>query len=138
MKGIALEFKTRVPTSTDAFNNSVYTIVGVSVPDCLIAPLSAPTNAREQQAIDQMRDVVTIHLPKLLTADLSGSYVAWKGRIFQLDSSSTSFMDENTPTRWNRYFTAESVGRYDEGDNDVWLHFFVTEDSKFYLAGETS
>jgi hypothetical protein len=138
MQGITLEFMSKVETSRDALNNPVTEIVGISVDDCLIAPLGPPTNVREQQAVNQARDQVTIHLPKTFTADLSGSYIAWSGHIFKLNSSSVPFMNENTPTRWNRYFTAESVAQYDSGDVNVWLHFFITEDSQYYLAQETS
>lgn len=138
MVGMEIEFKQKVEASRDDLNNPVYEIVGITVADCLIAPLTAPATAREQQAIDQMKDQVTIHIPKTYTGDVSGSYVAWGGKIFHLDSSSIPFMNENTPTRWNRYFTAESVGEYDEDMPDIWLHFFVTEDSNYYLAQESS
>lgn len=137
MTGISLEFMQRVETSTDEFNNPVYDIVGLTVADCLIAPITEPSNAREQQAINQMRDQVRIHLPKTFTGTVGNSYIAWNGKIFQVDSDSVIFMNENTPTRWNRYFRAESVGQYDENEPDIWLHFFVTEDSQYYLAPET-
>lgn len=138
MKGMTLEFKQKVTTGTDDFNNPTFEIVGISVPDCLIAPIIEPASVREHQAMHQSRDQVRIHLPKLFTGNVSGSYIAYQGKIFQLDSDSVSFMDENTPTRWNRYFRAESVGQYDADMPDIWLHFFVTEDSEYYLEPEGS
>lgn len=138
MIGMTVDFKTRVETSKDELNDPVYSIVNLSVPDCLVAPITEPTSAREQQAMDQSRDQVRVHFPKNFTGEVDGAWFAYRGKIFQLDSSSVSFMDENTPTRWNRYTRAESVGRYDTEDPDtnIWLHFFVTEDSQYILVEE--
>ena len=97
MIGTNIEFKTRVETSKDALNNPVYAIVGLDVPDCLIAPITEPSSAREQQAMEQARDQVRVHFPKIFSADLSGAYFAWDGKIFQMDSSSVKLMEENTP-----------------------------------------
>lgn len=139
MKGTTLEFKQKVQTGTDEFNNPTGEIVGISVADCLIAPIAEPQTAREQQAMHQSKDQVRIHIPKSCTTDLANSYIAWNGKIFQLDSDSVAFMNENTPTRWNRYVRGESVGQYDEDNpNDVWLRFFITEDSNFVLVQEGS
>lgn len=139
MKGTTLEFKQKAITGVDEFNNPTGEIVGISISDCLIAPITEPQSVREQQAMHQARDQVRIHLPKTCTADLSNSYIAWGGKIFQIDSDSVVFMDENTPTRWNRYMRAESVGQYDqENPTDIWLRFFITEDSNYVLAQESS
>lgn len=137
MVGTTIDFKTRVETSKDALNDPVYSIVSLQVPDCLIAPMTEPANARETQAIDQTRDSVRVHFPKTFSGEIGGSYFAWDGKIFQLDSSSVAFMTENTPTRWNRYSRAESVGRFDGDDpSAIWLRFFVTEDSEYILVDE--
>lgn len=109
MKGIALTFVKKVESGKDALNNPTYTTEDIVVADCLIAPITEPANAREQQAMEQSRDQVRIHLPKSYTGDVGGSTVAWDGKAFSLDSDSVKFMDGNTPTRWNRYFRAESV-----------------------------
>lgn len=138
MKGMTLDFKQKVQTSTDSFNNPVNTIVEIPVDDCLVAPMSEPLSAREQQAIHQSRDQVRIHIPKAFTGDVSSSYFAYDGKIFKLDSDSVAFMNENTPTRWNRYFRAEHVGNYEDGDEDIWGSFFVTEDTQMSLVPESS
>lgn len=138
MKGMTVEFKQKVQTGTDSLNNPTGEIVGITVDDCLIAPIAEPVGAREQQAMHQSRDQVRVHLPKTFTGDVSDSYIAYQGKIFQLDSDSVAFMNENTPTRWNRYFRGESVGQYDQDAPDVWLHFFVTEDSNYVLVQEDS
>ena len=109
MIGTQLVFKQRVEQSRDALNNPVWGEQDITVDDCLIAPISEPTSAREQQAMDQSRVQVRIHLPKTFTGDVSGSTVAWDGKTFTVDDDGVVFMLENTPTRWNRYFRAEAV-----------------------------
>jgi hypothetical protein len=109
MKGIKLTFAKQTPGNPDAMGNPVPTVTNIDVDDCLIAPITEPANAREQQALEQSRDQVRIHLPKAFTGDVSDSDVVWDGKTFHLDSDSVVFMAENTPTRWNRYVRAEAV-----------------------------
>lgn len=109
MKGITLTFNKEVPGAKDAMGNPTNTTTAIEVDDCLIAPITEPSTAREQQALEQSRDQVRIHLPKLFTGDVSDSTVAWNGKLFKVDSDSVVFMAENTPTRWNRYFRGECV-----------------------------
>lgn len=109
MKGITLTFAKQTPGSPDAMGNPVNTITNIEVNDCLVAPITEPVSAREQQAIEQSRDQVRIHLPKAYTGDVSNSDVTWDGKVFHLDSDSVVFMEGNTPTRWNRYLRAECL-----------------------------
>lgn len=109
MKGITLTFVKQTPGTPDAMGNAVPTTSNIVVNDCLIAPISEPSNAREQQAMEQSRDQVRIHLPKAYNGDVSDSDVTWDGKVFHLDSDSVVFMNDNTPTRWNRYIRAESI-----------------------------
>lgn len=109
MTGTTLTFTKRVANGTDEFNDPIWDTEEVTIEDCLIAPIIEPATAREQQAMDQAKDQVRIHLPKATTEDVSGSTVVWDGKTFTVDSDSVVFMAENTPTRWNRYFRAECV-----------------------------
>jgi hypothetical protein len=109
MKGISLTFAKKVPTGKDAMNNATFGVINITIDDCLIAPIIEPISAREQQAIEQSRDQVRIHLPKTDSSDVSDSDLMYQGKKFHLDSDSVSFMNENTPTRWNRYFRAECI-----------------------------
>lgn len=110
MKTTTLIFtKTVQGSETDAFGNAVESTEQISVDGCLIAPITEPTNHREQQALEQGKDQVRIHLPKTFTGDLGDSDVEWGGKTFHLDSSSVQFMNENCPTQWNRYFRAEAM-----------------------------
>ncbi len=109
MVGITLTFVQKVQSGTDGLNNPVYTTTNIVVDDCLIAPVTDPTNAREQQALEQAKDQVRIHLPKLFTGDVGSSEVTYDTKTFHLDSDTVKFMDGNTPTRWNRYLRAERI-----------------------------
>lgn len=109
MIGITLTFTKQTAGGTDALNNPTYTTTEIEVDNCLIAPITEPSSAREQQAMEQSKDQVRIHLPKTCTDDVSDSDVEWDGKVFHIDSDSVKFMDENTPTKWNRYFRAERI-----------------------------
>lgn len=109
MRGMQLTFEKKTEVGRDMFNNPVYQKQAIAVDDCLIAPITEPSNAREQQALEQNREQVRIHLPKAFDGDVSNSTVVWLGKVFTVDSDGTAFMPENTPTRWNRYFRAERI-----------------------------
>jgi len=115
MIGMTLVFKKQVQKTVggipqvDDFNNPIMEISNVTVDDCLVAPITEPTNAREQLAMEQSRDQIRIHIAKTSTADVSDSEVTWNGKTFKVDSDSVEFMRNNTPTRWCRYFRAEAI-----------------------------
>ena len=110
MVGMEIVFTQKVAGAVDDLNNPTYTTQEITVSDCLVAPITEPTTAREQQAMEQSKDQVRVHMPKTSTADVRNSTFVYDGKTFAIDSSSAvKFMDGNTPTRWNRYFRAESV-----------------------------
>lgn len=110
MKTTTLTFiKTVEGAELDPFGNPVKSTEEIAVDGCLIAPITEPTSQREEQAMEQGKIQVRIHLPKTFTGDVSDSNVEWDGKTFHLDSDSVAFMNENCPTKWNRYFRAEAV-----------------------------
>lgn len=109
MKTTTLTFiKTVEGAELDPFGNPVKSTEEIAVDGCLIAPITEPTSQREEQAMEQGKIQVRIHLPKTFTGDVSDSNVEWNGKTFHLDSDSVAFMNENCPTKWNRYFRAEA------------------------------
>lgn len=92
----------------DDFGNIIPTIEEIEVDDCLVGPVVEPVSQREQLAISQGKIQVRVHLPKAFDGDVSDSDFEYGGKKFHLDSDSVEFMKENCPTRWNRYFRAES------------------------------
>lgn len=109
MTGMEITFTQKVAGAVDDLNNPTYTTTDVVVDDCLVAPITEPTTAREQQAMEQSKDQVRVHMPKASSADVGNSEFTYDGKVFRLDSSAVKFMLANTPTRWDRYFRAESV-----------------------------
>jgi len=138
MKGISLTFTKQQQTDVDEMNNPINEQYELVVDDCLIAPISEPTNAREEQAMRQSREQLRIHLPKVFSGDISDSDVVWQGRVFHIDSDSVVFMLENTPTRWNRYFRAELVANYGSVISQSLLDSFITEDGENYFTSENA
>lgn len=109
IKGTTLTFTKKVQVGTDSLNNPTYETSEIVIDNCLVAPIIEPVSAREQQAKEQSRDQIRIHLPKASTADVANSNITWNGKTFKVDSDSTVFMDENTPGDWDRYFRAEAI-----------------------------
>lgn len=109
IKGMSVQFSKRMASGKDALGDDTFTIEQITVDDVLIAPITEPANAREAQALEQSRDQVRVHLPKTNNRDISDSEFIYDGKTFRVDSSSVQFMNENTPTRWNKYFRAESI-----------------------------
>lgn len=92
MKGITVEFKNR-PTE----DGGVETF---SMEDCLIANNGSPGGSRPQ---------ITIHLPKADKRKVDGAFVEYDGYQWHIIGTTTPQMDDNTPTRWNRYAVAERI-----------------------------
>ena len=109
MVGMEIVFNKKVAGAKDDLNNPTYTTTPITVADVLLAPITEPSTAREQQAMEQSKDQVRVHMPKASSADVGGSTFIYDGKTFSVDNSAVKFMDGNTPTRWNRYFRAEAV-----------------------------
>lgn len=109
MKTLTLVFKKKVQDGSDKFNNPIYKIEEITVDGCLIAPIAEPLDIKEAQAMQQNKIQCRVHLPKTFTEDVGNSTIEWNNRVWTVDSSSTSFMTENCPTKWNRYFRAEAI-----------------------------
>ena len=106
---MAIVFKKQVAGAVDDLNDPTYSTTDITIEDVLVAPITEPSNARESLALEQSRDQVRVHLPKTNTQDISDSSFVYEGKTFKVDSASVSFMDANTPTRWNTYFRAECI-----------------------------
>ncbi len=92
MKSIPITFKNKpLP------NGSTITFI---MQDCLIASSGSPTAERPQ---------ITIHLPKTDLRDVNGSFVEYDGYVWHVRGTTAAQMDDNTPSRWNRYAIAERI-----------------------------
>ena len=110
MKTISLDFTKRVPTGEkDGFNNPIYETSQFTVDGCLIAPITEPLDRVETAALDRDVAIVRLHLPKADAADVHDCTVEYEGRKWRIVGRPVKFMDENTPTPWNRYVRAEEI-----------------------------
>lgn len=110
MKTIALEFTKKVPTGAkDGLNNPIYSEDTFEIDGCLIAPITEPLDRVESAALDRDVAIVRIHLPKTSIADVSNCTTPYGGQIWRIVGKPVAFMNENTPTPWNRYVRAEAV-----------------------------
>ena len=71
-----------------------------TIDDCLIANNGSPNASRPQ---------ILIHLPKTDNHVVDGSFVRHEGHDWFVVGTTVSQMNENTPTRWNRYAIAERI-----------------------------
>lgn len=92
MKTISVEFKNR-PTETGGLET--FTVDG-----CLVANNGSPNATRPQ---------ILIHLPKTDTHVVDGAFVAYEGHSYHVVGTTAKQMDDNTPTKWNRYAVAERI-----------------------------
>lgn len=110
MKTIVLEFTKKVPTGAkDGLNNPIYSEETFDISDCLIAPITEPLDRVESAALDRDVAIVRIHLPKSDLTDVSNSTTVYGGQTWRIVGKPVQFMDENTPTIWNRYVRAEAI-----------------------------
>lgn len=110
MKTIVLEFKKRVATGAkNKLNDPVYSEETFEISDCLIAPITEPIDRVESSALDRDVAIVRIHLPKNDSTDISDCTTDYGGQTWRIVGKPVKFMDENTPTIWNRYVRAEAI-----------------------------
>lgn len=70
------------------------------IEDCLVSQNGSPAAQRPQ---------VTVHLPKKDTHNVEGAWFEYDGSTYHVIGQTAKSMDENTPTRWNRYIIAEKI-----------------------------
>lgn len=94
--------------SYDRLGNPVDTWTTETVSDVLIAP--GATESLEASRPEGVQVAFSLHFPKAWTGSLEGCKVElpvpWGG-TYRVIGSPQSYMDENTPTRWNRTVEVE-------------------------------
>ena len=92
MKTTTITFKYH-PTRTGKYET-------FAVEGCLVANNGSPQATRPQ---------IQIHLPKGERREVDGAWVDYDGAEYHVIGTTVAQMDENTPTRWNRYAIAERI-----------------------------
>ena len=103
ISGTTVTVLTPYTNGTDRFNNVVYGLTGAEVDDVLVSPAS--TELLEAARENGVSVSYTLHFPKTFTGSLEGCEIElpapWSGR-YRVVGNPQPYMDENTPTRWNR------------------------------------
>lgn len=76
------------------------TLSNIKIRDCLISQNGSPAALRPQ---------VTVHLPKKDTSNVEHAWFEYDGSTYHVIGQTAKSMDDNTPTRWNRYIIAEKI-----------------------------
>lgn len=91
MKTLSVTFKNK-PTSAG--------LETFTINDCMVANNGSPNTSRPQ---------ILIHLPKTDSHVVDGAFVSYDGHDYHVIGTTAAQMDENTPTKWNRYAIAERI-----------------------------
>lgn len=91
----------RVQSGTDEMGDPVFTETEETVANVLAAPSSTDEMDETNRAFGVVCEM-TFHFPKSYTASLEGCRVRWGGREYRVIGDPQPYMDENTPTPWNR------------------------------------
>lgn len=110
IQGASIVVNRPYQAGTDRFNNVVYGMTGADVDDVLIAPGS--TELLDASRPEGVSVAYTLHFPKTYTDSLEGCTVElpapWTGE-YRVIGDPQPYMDENTPTRWNRPVEVEAA-----------------------------
>lgn len=106
MLGRTVYVETPIEGTTDRLGNPVITWTEpVSVDNVLIAPAS--TDDMEAARVNGYTLALTLHFPKTWTASLQGCRITVGGEVYRVVGDPHPYMDENTPTDWNRPVNVE-------------------------------
>lgn len=92
MQGITIHFKNR-PNEDGTLSNH-------TIRDCLIAQNGAPLPTRGS---------VIIHLPKNDDTSVVNAWFEYEGGTYHVTGSTVPGIDQNVPTKWNRYVIAQKI-----------------------------
>lgn len=92
MKGVTVEFKNK-PNEDGSTSNHL-------IADCLIGQNGSPTGSRPQ---------IIVHIPKTDDTDVTGAWINYRGGSYHVIGVTVPGIQENIPTRWNRYVVAEKI-----------------------------
>lgn len=91
MKSLTVTFKNK-PTSAG--------LETFTIDNCLVANNGSPNAIRPQ---------ILIHLPKTDSHIVDGAFVSYDGHDYHVIGTTAVQMEDNTPTKWNRYAIAERI-----------------------------
>lgn len=101
IRGTDVVVTKRSVTGRDEMGEPVFSEAEETVANVLAAPSSTDEMDETNRAFGVVCEM-TFHFPKSYTASLEGCRVRWGGREYRVIGDPQPYMDENTPTPWNR------------------------------------
>lgn len=92
MTGVEVQFKNK-PNDDGTLSDHI-------IADCLIAQNGSPTGTRPQ---------IIVHIPKSDETDVQDSWINYRGGSYHVIGATVPGIQQNIPTRWNRYVVAEKI-----------------------------
>lgn len=105
--GTTVELKRPVIAGTTEFNEQLSDYESEMVSNVLVAPSS--TSDLEAARPNGAKIALTFHFPKTYTQSLKDCLLVYEGREYKVIGDPQAYMQENTPSIWNRAATAEVV-----------------------------
>lgn len=107
IKGITVRLCVREQTSTDPFNNPVFSENWVDVENVLVAP-STSDDITTSQDLYGKKAVYTLAIPKGDTHEWKDTLVEFFGQCFRTFGFPTQGIEENIPLDWNKKVMVEA------------------------------
>lgn len=109
IKGITVRLCVREQTSTDPFNNPVFSENWVDVENVLVAP-STSDDITTSQDLYGKKAVYTLAIPKGDTHEWKDTLVEFFGQRFRTFGFPVQGIDENIPLDWNKKVMVDVYG----------------------------
>ena len=107
IKGITVRLCVKEQTSTDPFNNPVFSENWVDVENVLVAP-STSDDITTSQDLYGKKAVYTLAIPKGDTHEWKDTLVEFFGQRFRTFGFPVQGIDENIPLDWNKKVMVEA------------------------------
>ena len=104
--GIDVVLHQRIQTSTNNFNEPVYSDSQVTVHNVLVAPTTSD-DVIDQHSLEGRKEIYTLAIPKGDTNEWENQLVEFWGKTFKVFGIPQKGIVENIPLDWNMKVTVE-------------------------------
>lgn len=107
IKGTSVVVQRRESDSNDSHGNPVYGDWQDEVVEDVLAQRGSTVDLDPERP-EGVNVAMTFHFPKTYTAPLMGCRICYEGRVYNVIGDPQPYMDENTPSVWNRPVECEA------------------------------
>lgn len=107
--GITVTLEEKTQTSTNSFNEPIYTITNVDVDNVLIEPLSTKDIISDTN-LEGKKEEVRLCIPKGDTHHWENTRVHFFGHTWATYGYTEQWIEENVPLSWNKKIKAKRIG----------------------------